>query len=219
MSSAANRAHVLSEDEQARTLSVIGSRSRFPARDKAIFALSHSAGLRVSEIAALDVADVAELNRGAAQTTYTLKMGATLTKTKGGKPRAIYLDSPLLGKALSQYLRERLAIKTRFKGKNTEASQPLFLTQKGNRFDTSTMCQLFQRIYGPGWADVKNAKGHSGRRTYITNLAEQGYNLKAIAQLAGHSNIQTTAIYIDTNPLQLKRMAASATSSKLERFL
>ena len=217
MATVTNRAHVLSEDEQARTLSMIGSRSRFPARDKAIFALSHCAGLRVGEIAALNLSDVLELGWDASP-RFKLKVQATLTKTKGSKPRVIYLDSPLLGKALIQHLEERLRMGSRLQRKS-DVPQPLFMTQKSNRFNTSTLCQLFQRLYGPSWAGIKNAKGHSGRRTYITNLAEQGYNLKAIAVLAGHSNIQTTAIYIDTNPLQLKRMAASATSVKLERLL
>ncbi len=257
---AQRRAHVLSEEEQARTISIIGTRSRFPSRDMAIFALSHSAGLRVGEIAGLNVGDCYEDAAGTliskskpmapstrtvsikpiacltadtafalpesvnaqawAQTPiFKLRIETTLTRTKGNRPRVVYLDSPLLRKALDQYLATRLALKLRGAKSGSLESQPLFLTQKGTRFSTSTLCQLFQRFYGPGWADVKNAKGHSGRRTFITNLAEQGYNLKAIAQLAGHSSIQTTAIYIDTNPLQLKRMAASATSVKLERLL
>lgn len=212
MNSPVHRAHVLSEDEQARTLAVIGSRSRFPARDRAIFALSHCAGLRVSEIAALNVSDVAEPTKAG----LAVKAAAMLTKTKGDKPRSVYLDSPLLGKALRQYL---ISLGSGHSSSRGGLDGPLFLTQKGGRFNTATMCQLFQRFYSAGWADVKNAKGHSGRRTFITNLAEQGYNLKAIAQLAGHSSIQTTAIYIETNPLQLKRMSASATSVKLERLL
>lgn len=218
MTTAIHRAHVLSESEQARVITVIGKRSRFPSRDTAIFALSLCAGLRVGEIAGLDIDDVAEYGQSRAK-LFSVKPQTMLTKTKGNKPRQIFLDSPVLGKALENYLPDRLALNSSFMKRHPDAERPLFLTQKNHRFSTPTLCQLFRRFYGPEWADVKDAKGHSGRRTYITNLAEQGINLKFISLLAGHSNISTTSIYVDANPLLLKRIAASATNPKLQKLL
>ena len=49
-------------------------------------------------------------------------------------------------------------------------------------------------------AGVSNASCHSGRRTLITRLAERGIDLKAIAEIAGHSSIRTTAVYVEANP-------------------
>ena len=52
---------------------------------------------------------------------------------------------------------------------------------------------LFKRsgIYG--------ASSHSGRRTFITNLANKGISVRLLASLAGHRNISTTQYYIDVN--------------------
>ena len=52
-------------------------------------------------------------------------------------------------------------------------------------------------------AGVAGASPHSGRRTLITRLAERGVDLKAIAQIAGHTSIRTTAMYVEANPARL----------------
>ena len=44
---------------------------------------------------------------------------------------------------------------------------------------------------------------HSGRRTYITKLANAGINVRLLAELAGHKHISTTQRYIDVNDIQL----------------
>jgi len=43
----------------------------------------------------------------------------------------------------------------------------------------------------------------SGRRTFITELASKGVSVRVLAELAGHSSIQTTQRYIDVNPQQM----------------
>jgi integrase/recombinase XerD len=65
------------------------------------------------------------------------------------------------------------------------------------------MCQLFLDIYKA--CGLANASSHSGRRTFITRLAEQGINVRLLAELAGHQHISTTQRYIDVNPQQLAR--------------
>jgi hypothetical protein len=49
-------------------------------------------------------------------------------------------------------------------------------------------------------AGISNASSHSGRRTLITRLAERGVDLKAIAEIAGHASIRTTAVYVEVQP-------------------
>jgi integrase/recombinase XerD len=46
---------------------------------------------------------------------------------------------------------------------------------------------------------------HSGRRTFITKLANSGVNVRVLAALAGHRSIVTTQRYIDVNEVQLAR--------------
>ena len=55
-------------------------------------------------------------------------------------------------------------------------------------------------------AYVFGASSHSGRRTFITNLANKGVGVRLLASLAGHRNISTTQAYIDVND-DMKRRA------------
>ena len=63
------------------------------------------------------------------------------------------------------------------------------------------ICQLFLDIYKA--IGLKDASSHSGRRTYITRLANKGVGVRLLAALAGHSHISTTQRYIDVNSDQL----------------
>jgi integrase/recombinase XerD len=63
------------------------------------------------------------------------------------------------------------------------------------------MCQLFLKIYKP--CGFKDASSHSGRRTYITRLANKGVTVRLLAELAEHNHISTTQRYIDVNADQL----------------
>jgi integrase/recombinase XerD len=85
--------------------------------------------------------------------------------------------------------------------KLTDPQQALFASQKGGHFSANTMCQLFLDIYKA--VGLKDASSHSGRRTYITRLANKGVGVRLLAELAGHSHISTTQRYIDVNAEQL----------------
>ena len=61
--------------------------------------------------------------------------------------------------------------------------------------------KLFLDIYKA--IGLKDASSHSGRRTYITRLANKGVGVRLLAALAGHSHISTTQRYIDVNSEQL----------------
>ena len=78
---------------------------------------------------------------------------------------------------------------------------PLFQSQKGGAFSANTMAQLFLNIYRA--AGFEGASSHSGRRTFITELASKGVSVRVLAELAGHNQLQTTQRYIDVNPQQM----------------
>jgi integrase/recombinase XerD len=82
-----------------------------------------------------------------------------------------------------------------------DPQRALFTSQKGGHFSANTMCQLFLDIYKA--CGLKDASSHSGRRTYITRLANKGVGVRLLAELAGHSHISTTQRYIDVNAEQL----------------
>jgi integrase/recombinase XerD len=56
-------------------------------------------------------------------------------------------------------------------------------------------------------AGLNGAKSHSGRRTFITRHVEMGTDIKVLQVIAGHEHINTTAGYMEVNPLRLKRIA------------
>ena len=78
----------------------------------------------------------------------------------------------------------------------------LFQSQKGTGFTANTMCQLLSMIYRE--CGLTGATSHSGRRTFITNLAGKGVGVRVLAELAAHSSISTTQRYIDVNDTQLR---------------
>ena len=61
----------------------------------------------------------------------------------------------------------------------------------------SEALKLLKRLYEQ--VGIKHATSHSGRRTFITKLANSGVNVRVIAELASHKSIQTTQRYIDIN--------------------
>ena len=78
----------------------------------------------------------------------------------------------------------------------------LFTTQKSKSFSANTLCQLLIEIYRN--CGIVGATSHSGRRTFITNLAAKGGGVRVLAELAAHASISTTQRYIDVNDSQLR---------------
>ena len=179
------QAQTLNEAQLRRVLHYCRSR-RHPTRDETIILFSFYAGLRAKELAALTRGDVFD-DAGAVREQFIL----SAVQSKGGHTRTVYLNQRLR-KALLEY---SAFIRI------TDPQRPLFESQKGGHFSANTMCQLFLDIYKA--VGLKDASSHSGRRTYITRLANKGVGVRLLAELAGHSHISTTQRYIDVNAEQL----------------
>lgn len=180
------QAQTLNEAQLRRVLQYCQTR-RHPLRDRTIILVSFYAGLRAKEIAALTVGNVYEAD-GAVREQFTL----AASQTKGGKTRTVYLNQRLQA-VLKDYGAKHCGDRL--------WSAPLFESQKGGHFSANTMCQLFLDIYHA--CGLKDASSHSGRRTYITRLANKGVGVRLLAALAGHSHISTTQRYIDVNAEQM----------------
>ena len=143
------------EDRELKAaFSHVGTR-RHGVRDRAIVALSFFAGLRAHEIASLSVGTVLGTEGRALP-----EIALLASQTKGNRGRKVFL-SDRLRKELDRYVKTL--------GSELPPEQPLFLTQKGNAFTANAMCHLFRDIYRE--AGIAGASSHSGRRTFITNLA------------------------------------------------
>lgn len=175
------QAPVLSPSDCKRALSR-ASRSAYPARNRCILQLSWLTGMRVGEIAALDLGDVIDAN-GDVRSQVQLRPD----QTKGSKARTVLLNAQAQAEIVL-YL--RLVSRK-------SPSDALFTSRRGKRFSPNSLCQVFLRLYDE--AGLDKATSHSGRRTFITTLAHKGVNVRVLAALAGHSSIATTQRYIELN--------------------
>ncbi|STX81414.1 Phage_integrase [Legionella busanensis] len=188
------KAKVLTDAEFRRLLAVAKD-STFAIRNVAMIYCSFGLGLRAKEIASLTIADVADSH-------YCLLEELCLKRsmTKGEKQRYAYLSNKKLREALQAYLNH-------LKANNMARYKPFFQTQRRSRFTPNTLQKWFRKLYDK--AGILGASSHSGRRTFITKLIEQGVDIKAVSRLAGHASIVTTSIYVDDNPDRLKRIVAN----------
>ncbi|WP_242604487.1 tyrosine-type recombinase/integrase [Legionella gresilensis] len=188
------KAKVLTDAEFRRLLAVAKD-STFAIRNVAMIYCSFGLGLRAKEIAYLTIADVADSH-------YRLLDEICLKRsmTKGEKQRYAYLSNKKLRETLQTYLNH-------LKDNNVARHKPFFQTQRRSRFTPNTLQKWFRKMYDK--AGILGASSHSGRRTFITKLIEQGVDIKAVSRLAGHASIVTTSIYVDDNPDRLKRIVAN----------
>jgi integrase/recombinase XerD len=108
----------------------------------------------------------------------------------------------LLGEKLRKELAQYVATL-----KDRDPAKPLIYSQKNREgFSANSLCLEFKTIYAR--AGIDGATSHSGRRTFITNLANKGIGVRVLMALAGHRNISTTQLYIDVND-EMKRIAVN----------
>jgi integrase/recombinase XerD len=176
------QARVLTEPELKRLLAVV-AQSRYAERNRLAFMLSHLAGLRVGEIAGLLVGDVFE-----ADGTIRERLVVRASIAKGGHERVVFLNDRL------RHEIERFR-RSWDEGKKQKHVSSLLVTQKHTAFSPNTLCQLMNRMYVA--AGLNGATSHSGRRWFITKLANSGVGTKVIMTLAGHKHMTTTQRYID----------------------
>lgn len=182
------QAKVLTSTELRRVLDYVATRPH-AARNRAMILCSHFAGMRVKEIAALRYCDVVNLDG-----TIKDEIFLSAEQTKGKHARTVYVSSKLQ-KELKAYV-------TAVPPRNRE--QPLFQPQKRKTkgFSSNTACQFFHCLYKS--VGIEGASSHSGRRGWLTAMADKGTSIHILKTLAGHQSIATTSVYLFSNPSQLK---------------
>ncbi len=188
------KARVLNENEFKQLL-LIAKDSPFALRNVAMIYCSFGLGLRVKEIASLTFKDVLDYD-----CTLLEEVNLKHAITKGEKQRHVYLSNSKVAAALAKYIQQ--VRHQEQDGFNINAS--LFKTQRGNSFQPDVLQKWFRKLYDK--AGITGASSHSGRRTFITRLIEQGTAIKTVSLLAGHTYIATTSKYAKENPAQLKRI-------------
>jgi len=182
------QAKTLTPGEVEQLLSHINTR-KYAARNRSMMLLTHWAGLRIGEVAGLRWSDVIN-------TDGTVKEEIRLLPdmTKGRHARTVFVNIKL-----REELRAYAA-----QAKCVDRSYPFFASQKSilTGFSANSLAQTFALLYAG--AGLQGASSHSGRRTFLTSLANKGTAIHILKTLAGHRSIQTTAAYLYSSPSQLK---------------
>lgn len=181
-----SQAKILNAAELRRVLDYVATR-KHSARNRAMLLLTHFAGMRVAEVASLRLNDVLN-DSGTIREEVRLKP----EQTKGKYARTVYLNLRIQ-KELAQYIKTINA---------SDLQKPLFYTQKRASFSPNTLAQYFLFLYRN--VGLEGASSHSGRRSFLTHLANKGTAIHILKSLAGHRNISTTAAYLYSSPDQLK---------------
>lgn len=150
-----------------------------PVRDKALLELLYSSGLRVSEIAGLNVEDV------------NIREGLVKVLGKGRKERIVPIGGKALD-ALKAYLIERLLYKK--KKKSDASDSALFLNKSATRLTDRQIRRIVVK-YARAIGIEGQIGPHTLRHTFATHLLTGGADLRVIQELLGHSSLSTTQKY------------------------
>ncbi len=167
---------VLSPD-QASALLDAEPDDRLEVRDRAMFELFYSSGLRLAELAGLDVGEGLDLVEG-----------LVTVRGKRGKMRIVPVGSHAV-QALRAWLSQRGAPHA-----SNDDGHALFITRSGDRMSPSAIRSRLAR-----WAKVHgfgvHVHPHMLRHSFASHLLQSSGDLRAVQELLGHASIRSTQVY------------------------
>ncbi len=167
---------VLTVDEVERILSQPRGKEPAALRDRAILELLYAAGLRVSELVALDAGDV------------QLSMEYVRCVGKGSKERIVPIGSQAVGAIRDYLVLARPALAGR------RARTALFLNRRGGRLTRQGVWAVLKG-HAAQAGIRKPLSPHTLRHSFATHLLDGGADLRAVQEMLGHASIVTTQIY------------------------
>lgn len=185
-----NPAHYVKAPKQARklpkTLDVdqinglldAGTSSDLEVRDVAMFELFYSSGLRLSELAALDVSDL-----DLADHSLVVRAG------KGGKTRLLPIGSKAI-LAINLWLTQRKTVAI--------GETAVFTSNRGFRLGQRSI-ELRLELWCKKKGIVEHVYPHKLRHSFASHLLESSQDLSAVQELLGHNSLSTTQIYTHLN--------------------
>ncbi|KAF7961412.1 integrase [Cupriavidus sp. UYMU48A] len=208
------RAKILKPSQIRHLLRVTEATSRHPERHALILLLGFTCGMRVSEIARIEVADVLQPS---GQMREEVSLRAAITK--GCRQRCVYLSHSKTIAALERYIewrweRDKGAALDRGKWRGLMPQTSLILTHKGGSYELSIKRRINEageRVYYLAADSLqsyvtglyraaglgKGYSSHSGRRTFASRLLAQGHSLETVQLLLGHAELDHVAPYLE----------------------
>jgi integrase/recombinase XerC len=176
----------LAADEVDRLLAAPDASTVGGRRDGAILELFYASGLRLSELADLDLDDV--------------NLGGRIVRVrgKGGKERLVPFNHAA-ARALQAMIPDapaaaRGTASGRPADRHRRTRRPLFLNLRGARLTTRSIDRIVRR-YVREAAIARGISPHALRHTFATHLLQAGADLRAIQELLGHARLSTTQRY------------------------
>jgi integrase/recombinase XerC len=189
----------LSEDEMTGVLEAPDLSEPLGRRDHAVLELFYASGLRLNELAGLDVDDV--------------NLSAKIVRVlgKGGKQRLVPFNTTA-ATAIRTYLKDReqlvrrrpVPIRTGRPGRSLDGRRrdPLFVNYRGGRLTSRSIDRLVRRHVAAAGSRT-GISPHALRHSFATHLLQRGADLRAIQELLGHARLSTTQRYTHVNVAQL----------------
>lgn len=169
----------LQVDESKKLLNSVGMENF--ERDKAIITIFLHCGLRLSELVGIDIDHITD------------DMLSVIGK--GNKQRPVPLDDECI-KVINEYLKVR---------PNVTREKALFLSERKQRISERAVQRLVKRCIEEAGLDIKKYSTHKLRSSCATLLSKGGVPIQEIQQILGHSNINTTTIYVGVEKESLKK--------------
>jgi len=168
----------------------------WPVRDKALILAMYSAGLRISETAALIMENI------------SVGLDEARITGKGGKQRYVFFSDEAKT-AIAEYLPERQA-RLRMAGlEKEEKKTSLFISRRGRPISVPGIRWIISR-YAQYCGFGKNIHPHCLRHSFATHLVNAGCDVRIVQEMMGHSSLSTTQRYTHVNIENLKKTYASA---------
>lgn len=187
--SARNLPHTLSPDEAVRMVDLPAGGDVLAVRDKAMFELLYSSGLRLAELVSLNP-DALDFSDASVRVTG-----------KGNKTRIIPLGSHAVS-ALQQWLQLRLTL-----AKDDEPA--LFISRNGGRISARSV-QLRMKEWGIRQGLSSNVHPHLLRHSFASHVLQSSGDLRAVQEMLGHASISTTQVYTHLDFQYLAKIYDSA---------
>lgn len=174
---------VLPREKVEEVLAAVDVSTPRGVRDRALFELVYSSGLRVSEASGLDIADL------------SFGEGLARVRGKGDKERLVPFGSRAAA-CLREYLEEARPLLAKAK-----RSPALFLNRNGERLGRKGIWKNYAAVALPAGA---RSKLHALRHSFATELLSGGADLRSVQELLGHADLNTTQIYTHVDDASLR---------------
>ncbi len=163
----------LSPDEAAHLLAIDGD-DTLVLRDRALFELAYSSGLRLSELAALDMDSV------------DLAAGEVRVWGKGAKERIVPV-----GRAAREAILEWLAARASIRSADEKA---MFIARSGRRLSPRTI-ESRLAIWAMRRGLSQHVHPHMLRHSFASHVLQSSGDLRAVQEMLGHASIASTQVY------------------------